>query len=130
MIIPISIRITAATFFFPCESTLTGCTVFAVCVFGFVCLVVDLVDVLFDVVLFAEVDFLFRPATSAAETVVFFYLLLYTAFFGFLTNPVPFMPYIGLTAFFAARVNFPVVLAFKDLVGLGVRIPNFILFPL
>ena len=55
---------------------------------------------------------------------------LYTAFlaarFGSRSTPMPFFPYPGDTLLLRARLDLPVVRAFKERVREGVRMPNFI----
>ena len=55
----------------------------------------------------------------------FRYTLLYNDLCGFLSIPVPFLPYPGIRALFMDLVILPLVLADIDFFKLGFRIPNF-----
>lgn len=61
--------------------------------------------------------------------VVFLYTLFFIDLEGDLTNPIPFLPYNGLTDFFTALFAFPVVLAEIDFFMLGFLMPIFIKIP-
>ena len=57
---------------------------------------------------------------------VFLYTLFRAAFLGLLTQPIPLLPYAGITAFFIALFARPVVRALRLRFRLGFLIPIFI----
>ena len=66
---------------------------------------------------------------SSTGIVVFLYTLLYTAFLGSLTKPIPFFSYKGLTDLFTARLALAVVRDLTRFLTLGLRTPTFIFYP-
>ena len=55
-----------------------------------------------------------HPPASFADTVVFLFILLDSAFLGFFTHPIPFLPKNGLATLFSLRLTLPVVRAEID----------------